>query len=396
MSWRAVAILLALAVVGACSPDHPRPSADVQSLPCPNASPTPNPTSSPVSGAREVSPPRQDTPSPPFSSPTPAPPLPPFALPSFKGINYGSPRTADGQFLGTRWLQPANWPSARQALSDDLDFIAASDLGKVLRLFIGLDQAMVWDPDQGFVRFDPVALADFDQALRLFDSHGMKVIAVLFDQEEVSSPGNFRFQALDGVHAAMRQNYLRAVDQFMGRFGSSPVVAGWDLFNEAYGSLGQAGLPTPPAPDPTSPNYPDSVVHAWVHDLYVHAKCAAPNAWLTVSDTTQLYWDRAADLSRYDDSVDFYDVHIYDDIPVTVIWKGVVHKPLILGEVGAGIQDHHYENQRLNAKAVSFWLCAARAQGAVAVLAHNADGVVFPASRSGLTPTGYVLAAAQP
>jgi hypothetical protein len=29
------------------------------------------------------------------------------------------------------------------------------------------------------------------------------------------------------------------------------------------------------------------------------------------------------------------------------------------------------------------------------VLAHNDDGVVFPAGRGGLTPTGYVLQAAQ-
>jgi hypothetical protein len=328
---------------------------------------------------------------------SPTPTLPPFGLPSFKGMNYGTPRSADGSYLGTRWLRPGDqgWTSAKQALAADLDFIAANDLGRVMRVFIGLDQAMVWDPNQGFVRFDPAALSNLDEALGMFDAHGMKIIAVVFDQEEASSPGNFHYQALDGLHPAMRQDYLRAVDQFMARFGASPVVAGWDLFNEAYGSLGQAGLPTPPAPDPSSPNYPDSVVHSWVHDLYLHAKCAAPDAWLTVSDTTELYWARAADLTKYDDSVDFYDVHIYDDHPVSVGWKGVLHKPLILGEVGAGVQDHHFEDQRLNPKAVSFWLCTARAEGARAVLAHNDDGVVFPAGRGGLTPTGYVLQAAQ-
>jgi hypothetical protein len=172
-------------------------------------------------------------------------------------------------------------------------------------------------------------------------------------------------------------------------------VAGWDLFNEAYGSLGQSGLPEPPAPDPTSPNYPDSVVHAWIHDLYVHAKRAAPTAWLTVSDTTQIYWDRAADLSKLDDSVDFYDVHIYDDAPTEVPWRGRLHKPLILGEVGAGIQDHHYDDQQLDSRAVGFWLWAGREEGAVAVLAHNGGGVVFPAGRAGLTQTGSVLAAAR-
>jgi hypothetical protein len=320
----------------------------------------------------------------------------PLTLPTSKGVNYGTPAAADGRYLGTRWLRPGpgGWASARLSLAADLDFVAANDLGRVLRVFIGLDQAMVWDPGQGFVRFDPAALANFDEALGMFAARGVKMIVVLFDQEEVSSPGNFHPQALDGHHPAMRQNYLRAVDLFMARFGTSPVVVAWDLFNEAYGSLGRAGLPTPPAPDPTSPNYPDGVVHAWIHDLYVHAACAAPAAWLTVSDTTDIYWRRAVDLSRYDDSVDYYDVHIYDDHPVRVAWAGVLRKPLIIGEVAADVEGQHFLNQRINSRAVSFWLCTGRAEGALAVLAHDDGGAVFPANRSGLTPTGWVLAAA--
>lgn len=383
-SWRALAALLLIAGSAVCAPaDRPHASAEVRYVDCTPA----GVTSAAASAGRDGT----------GGNRVPMSQGPPFSLPSFKGLNYGSPRAGDGSYLGTRWLLPGDrgWGSARKWLADDLDFMNANDLGRVMRVFIGLDQAMVWDPTQGFTGWDQAALANFDEALGMFDDHGMKVIAVVFDQEETSSPGNFRVEALDGRHPAMRQNYLRAVDQFMARFGSSPVVAGWDLFNEPYGSLGQAGLPTPPAPDPTSPNYPDTVVHAWIHDLYVHAKCAAPTAWLTVSDTTQLYWGRAADLSRYDDSVDFYDVHVYDDHPVEVAWKGVVTKPMIMGEVAAGAQDHHFEDQRLNSRAVSFWLCSARAQGVRAVLAHDADDIVFPSSRAGLTPTGYVIAAAQ-
>lgn len=373
------ALLLLFAAASACSGgDPPRASADVRYLTC-----------GPVWASSAASPARGGP------SPIPTTPRQPFSVPSSKGVNYGTPLAADGSFLGTRWLRAGGWESARPSLAADLDLVSANDLGRVLRVFVGLDQLMVWTPDQRFAGLDPTAVANLEEALTMFDQHGVRIIAVLFDQEERSSPGNFRTEALDGQHPAMRDDYLRAVDRFMARFGPSPVVAGWDLFNEPYGSLGQGGLPTPPAPDPTSPNYPDAVVHAWIHDLYMHAKCAAPNAWLTVSDTTQLYWGRGADLSRYDDSVDFYDVHVYDDHPVQVAWKGVVTKPLIMGEVGAGSQDHHYEDQRLNSRAVSFWLCSARAQGVRAVLAHDADDIVFPSSRAGLTPTGYVIAAAQ-
>src|SRR2546429_4751374 len=165
VSWRAAAALLLLAGA-ACSPaDRPHPSAEVQPSACqtPGATPTPSDSPSPpASSARdEASRPRE-------SSPSPTPPsLPPFTLPTSKGINYGTPRGADGRYLGTRRLRPGDpgWASARPALAADLDFVAANDLGRVLRVFIGLDQAMVWDAGQGFVRFDPAALSNFDDAL---------------------------------------------------------------------------------------------------------------------------------------------------------------------------------------------------------------------------------------
>src|SRR5205807_10636547 len=117
--------------------------------------------------------------------------------------------------------------------------------------------------------------------LDMFDAHHLKVMAVVFDQEEVSSPGNFHFVALDCHHATMRANYLRAVGQFFHRFGTRQTVVGWDLFNEAYNSLGrEGGLSRPPADDPVSPNYSDQTVHAWIQDLYRTAKSAAPQARL--------------------------------------------------------------------------------------------------------------------
>lgn len=332
-------------------------------------------------------------------SPCPAQAQGTFALPSFKGVNYGEPLATGGDWLGTRWLRSdphEGWPAAKPSLAADLDFIASRDLGRVLRLFIGIDQAMVWDERRGFVRFDEVALRNFGEALDMVDARGLKVIAVLFDQEEVSSPGNFRFQALDGKHREMRRNYLRATHEFLRRFGSRSTIVAWDLFNEAYNSLSPAGgLSKPPAEDPVSPSYSQETVHGWIRDLYRTAKCAAPGAWFTISDTTELYWNDSPDVGLYEDAVDYYDVHVYDDRPKLPDWKRLLRRPYVLGEVGAEVDNDHYRNQGLNSQAVAFWLANARAAGASAVLAHNGDGVVFPADRSGLTATGRVLAAAK-
>jgi hypothetical protein len=321
-----------------------------------------------------------------------------FALPSVKGINYGAPAAANGQYLGLAWLRPGTadspgWESARVRLQADLDFIQAHRLGSVLRVFVGLDQLMVWDRSTGYVRYDQASLANFGQALDMFDAHHDRVIAVLFDQEETSNPGNFRFEALDGSHAAMRAGYLRALGDFLKRFGARPTVAGWDLFNEAYNSLGrEGGLPRPPAADPVSPNYPDGTVQSWIRDLYRTARCAAPRAWFTVSDTTELYWKDPPGTAKYDGAVDFYDIHVYDDHPVARDWRQTLHLPYLLGEVGGSL-DQGPSNQPVNARAVGFWLQQAGPLGIAAVLAHNGDAAVYSLA-GGLTPTGLALAAA--
>src|SRR2546430_4351326 len=139
-----------------------------------------------------------------------------FQLPSDKGLNYGNPITAKGEWLGSRWLRPDSstqpgWNAARPRFQADLDFIASHNLGSVLRLFVTLDQLMVWDEDRGFVRFNDASLANLTQAFEMLDAHHLRVFAVLFAQEVVSSPGNFRFQSLDGSHPAMRACYLRAL-----------------------------------------------------------------------------------------------------------------------------------------------------------------------------------------
>jgi hypothetical protein len=323
---------------------------------------------------------------------------PAFDLPSINGLNYGGPNGADGQWLGARWLRSGSgddgWALARPRLQADLDFIVAHRLGSVQRLFIGLDQLMVWDPSIGFQRFDEAGLANLTAALDMFDAHHLVALVVVFDQEEVASPGNFHFQALDGGHAAMRANYLTAVDQFFRRFGGRATVAGWDLFNEPYNNLGrEGGLRQPPARDPVSPNYPDDTVHAWIRDLYQTAKRAAPRARLTVSDTTDLYWPDRPDTGRYSDSVDFYDIHVYDDHPGTRDWRHLLDKPYVLGEVGGDV-DHGYQDQSVNSRVVGFWLSHARELGIRAVLAQASDDEIYSLASGELTPTGRVVEAA--
>ena len=316
--------------------------------------------------------------------------------PSIKGLNYDGPSASDGHWLGTRWLRSdGSWDAARPRLGADLDFIVAHHLGQVVRLFIGIDQLMVRDASSGFVRFDDAELKNLDQAFDMFDGRHLRVIAVVFDQEETSSPGNFHFEALDGHHAAARASYLTAVGQFFRRYGGRQTVIGWDLFNEAYNSLGaEGGLRRPPAEDPVSPNYPDDAVHAWIRDLYRAAKDAAPQAWLTVSDATELYWKDPPDTAKYEGAVDFYDIHVYDDHPQAKDWAHTLNKPYLLGEV-AGDIDHGFKDQSVNSRAVGFWLSHARQLGIRTVLAHSADDSVYSLRSGALTETGRVVEAAR-
>jgi hypothetical protein len=317
-------------------------------------------------------------------------PAPWLSVPSAAGLNYGAPHTMSGEWVGTEWLRPGEWQATRPALAADLDFIQQHNLGKVIRLFVGLDQTMVWKANEGFDGFDESALDNFSATLDMLDARGLKIVAVLYDQEVVGSTGNFHFEALDGKHAIMRRNYLRATDEFLRRFGKRSTVIGWDLFNEAYNSLGQDGhLPPPPHADPVSPQYSDQVVHDWLRDLYRVAKAAAPPARFTVSDTTEIYWNPDPNLGLYSDVVDFYDVHIYDDHPRYPSWLVQLRKPFIVGEAGASTANGHYDNQALNSVAVDYLLAHAQAAGASTVLAQ---GQAFSPNRDALTPTGAAVA----
>ncbi len=314
--------------------------------------------------------------------------LRPLTFPSTAGLNYGEPRTADGEWAGTRWLRPGYWERVHGSFDRDLALIQARQLGSVLRLFIGLDELMVFDGVRGYRGFDARGLHNFSSALDALDAHHLKALVVLYDQEEVSSPGNFHFAALDGGHPAMRAGYVKAVQDFMTRFGSRPTVLAWDLFNEAYMSLGDEGdLPRPPAADPVSPGYPLPVVRAFLSDLYQAAKRAAPAAWLTVSDANDLYWHRPPRVALYDGVVDFYDIHVYDDRPAYPDWPSLLGKPYIVGEAGASVTGGHFEDQQLDPPVLSYLLQHSTAAGVRLVLAQGK--ALTPAGE--LTPIGKVV-----
>lgn len=316
--------------------------------------------------------------------------MPPFRPATYKGLDYEYPTDLQGHYVGTEWLRAGNWPQTSKRLEADLTFLQQNHMGSVLRIFVGLDQLMVWDKKTGFVRYDPGALQRFDEALNIVRQHGFQLVLVLYDQEDRSSAGNFHFEALDGKHDQMRANYLKATQLFMQRYGSTPGVLGWDLFNEAYNSLtGDGGLPRPPRDDPVSPNLPDGVVHSWLHDLYTSAKCGAPQAWMTVSDSTEFYGHDNPDVGKYSDSVDFYDVHVYEDQPQLQDWTAKLGKPVIIGEAGADEASEHFNDQAYNAAAVRSILEQGQQNRVSAVLAHS-DGNVFTADGR-LTATGRVI-----
>src|SRR5260370_293787 len=101
---------------------------------------------------------------------------PQLAVPTSAGLNYGMPPTDRGEWVGTQWLRPAYWDATRPALAADLDFIQRNSLGRVLRVFIGLDQLLVCNSQAGFDRLDEASVDHFNAALSMFAPHGIKII----------------------------------------------------------------------------------------------------------------------------------------------------------------------------------------------------------------------------
>ena len=126
-----------------------------------------------------------------------------------------------------------------------------------------------------------------------------------------------------------------------------------------------------------------------LRDLYHAARLGSASARLTVSDATELYWNPDPDVGKYEDVVDFYDVHVYDDNPRYPDWRSTLRKPYIVGEAGASTVGAHYEDQALNSQAVTYLLEHAHTAGVSAVLVH---GEAYVTATDSLTPTGAAVA----
>jgi hypothetical protein len=313
-----------------------------------------------------------------------------FTVPSYKGLNYGAPDTINGDYVGLQWLRSGtgtedHWAQTKPRLQADLDFFQQQHMGRVIRIFVGLDQAMIFDPNTGFQGFYPQVLDNLDQALQMIGAHDMKALVVLLDNEPPKTNlGEFRFEALDGKHQQMHDGYLKAVGIFMTRFGANPNVVGWDLFNEAYNSLSDAGGLPPP-------RYDRLTVHQWLRDLYHAAKCAAPSAWFTVSDATELFHKDPPDADPYNGAVDFLDVHIYENSANLPSWK-FLHMPIIIGEAASQLDSTFVPDKTKDAAALTAMLQRAGPAGASAVLAHAQDSLLFTRTPRRLTAAGLVIA----
>jgi hypothetical protein len=276
---------------------------------------------------------------------------------SYTGTNYYVPSEHFTACRRWTWLRAScyrNREAAQDAprqVTSDLSFMRRRHQGGFQRVWISLDQLMYWHSNTGYQGYDPRSLANVDDMLQRFASHGIKVDLVLFSW----APGagvqyQFQPQALDGHHATMRANYLHAVRDFVSHLAANPTdaatVAVIDLQNEAYYMLeqyfaqGRSNLGTFTrcwiGAAVNSGCVDQDIIHPWLTDLYNAAHGVAPRFAYTVSDTTRLLKDQRYWQRMY--PVDVYDIHVYDDAP----WKHAalyahglaLRKPWFAGEAG--------------------------------------------------------------
>jgi len=338
---------------------------------------------------------------------------------SYTGSNYYAPAAKFTHCRRWTWLQATCYrnPMAREnvprQLTSDLRFIVRHQQGTFQRVWISIDELMVWNRRTGFIRYDGQALANVDDALRRFAALGIKVDLVLLQYAKGTGELNqFHPEALDGRHPAMRAGYLRAIKRFIVRLSLDPVVASTvavvDLENEPYFALeeyfqkGRRYLGRWTAcwngRQVDSDCVDQTIIHPWLKDLYRVARLASNNFLYTVSDTGRLlqsdperqrYW-----IGMY--PVDVFDIHMYDDKPAldAARWATASDLPKVwfAGEVGcaAGHVICTYDGTRALGPD-RWWMSNLGKYGACAVLIE--DRTTAWTYRDGphsqyLTPTG--------
>jgi len=317
---------------------------------------------------------------------------------SYTGTDYYQPTNFFNHCGYWTWLtdcytNDTNDPTPREQVSIDARFIAKNHLGGFQRLWVSLDQLMRWNSVTGYQSFYPAYLVHLDDALSRFAQYGIKVDLVLLTRSQgTTARHQFRPRALDGLHPAMRNGYLRAVHDFLVHISRNPVDASTigvvDLENEAYLQLDEyfqnrthLGTFTQCADQHgVSWNCLETrIIHPWLSDLYATAKATAPSFLYTVSSDGDLLTSdrlRQAYLLRLY-PVDVYDVHLYSDTP----WREQARwassrwfdKPWFSGETGCSVQSTHciYDGA-LAAPIDRWWLRHMQAYGAQAILIEDA------------------------
>jgi hypothetical protein len=319
---------------------------------------------------------------------------------SYTGLDYYTPTGYWNHCGNWTWLTscyaatPSAGLSPQQQLQSDLAFIQQNHLGQFQRVWVMLDQGIVWSASGDLYEgLDSQYLANLDDALAAFYRAQIRVDLVLLEAEK-GSPDQNQFQphALDGQHARLRAGYLQALKDLAGHLAAnttdSQTVAVVDEMNEAYFQLERFGLS-------------DDTIHAFLHDAYQALKAGDHALMVTASDTTRLLKNQGVWAPRYDDAVDVYDIHAYSDHP----WNDAgfwargrtLTKPWFVGEAGCapGNVGCTYNGMTQcsapNTCALSvdgWWLQHLRDDGAQAVLVEGRQTAwMYPGGPQTATPT---------
>jgi hypothetical protein len=249
------------------------------------------------------------------------------------GVNYYDPTSYFTHCADFTYLTQSCWNNQsiadppRQQLLSDLKFVTSQHIGSLQRVWISLDQLMLWNPQSGFDGWRPGALHRVDDMLAIYRQFHVQVILVLFVYDGVSGWKNqFHPEAVDGQHAAMRAGYLRAEKQFLRHISQNPTdVAAMpvvELATEVYYQLEMffdnpdrlGAFQNCRSGSRTNWDCVDrTIIHPWLKDLYRTARSASTAFLYTFADTGRLFHDYAYWNSMYPQDV--IDEHLYDNAP---------------------------------------------------------------------------------